>query len=74
MPGSTKHQIWISEYEWELIQKLINEKITQSKGLIKRAKKYPSETIRSSCTIDKHLTVIDELEIMENNLAEQLQY
>lgn len=74
MSESPKHQIWITEAEFELVIDIINEKITKHKGYVNRAIENPSETIKSSQTVDRHRKVIYALEDLEKTLVDQLQF
>lgn len=62
--------ISLSERQWDIITDALNEVQKKSQSQIKKVRNFPSETIRSSETIDKHNNIISDIQAIHQAITE----
>lgn len=60
----------LSETELGYVFEALDSLETKSKSIIKRAMNFPTETIRSSQTIEKHQIIIDTINSIKSEFVE----
>jgi hypothetical protein len=70
--SSEKHTVHLEldEEDLQLLFNLMQLGEKQSQSIIKRSKNFPSETILSKITIEKHENIIYHIDYLRNHLAE----
>lgn len=70
--SSEKHTVHLEldEQDLQLLYNLMQLGEAQSKSIIKRSKNFPSETVRSSETIQKHQRILNHIDELRNHLVE----
>lgn len=61
-PPTKEVRFTCTQAQWEWLWQLMDEKLQHHRRYIKRARDYPSETIKSSLTMERHQGLIDGLE------------
>lgn len=71
-PQPDRHQVtmMLSDDEWTMLDNLIDSRIEHHKHYITRAERHPSETVRSSMTIDRHWGEIRKWERIQEQLRD----
>lgn len=70
--STEKHSVHLEldESDLELLYEMMELAESNSKSIIKRSKNFPSETIKSRVTIQKHEEKLSHIEQLRNHLAE----
>lgn len=58
------------EWQWDIITDALNGIQSKSQAQIKKARNFPSETIRSGETIVKHNNIINDIRFIQNKITE----
>ncbi len=73
-PDRHNVNLYLSDEDMQLLYRLLDLGISKSKEAITRAQRFPSETIRSSMTIERHEAIIDHIETLRSHITENAQW
>ena len=71
-----KHTVhlYLSDDELKQLFRLMDLGVSKSREAITRCERFPTDSIRSSCTIERHEKTIEHIEALRIHLAEESQW
>lgn len=76
IPEPKKHSVnlYLSENDLKQLNRLMDLGISKSREAITRCKRFPTDSLRSKETIERHEGIIEHIESLRNHLTEESQW
>ena len=73
-PRKYSVNLYISDEDLNQLYRLMNLGVSKSKEAITRAKRFPTQSLRSKMTIERHEETIQHIETLRRHLTDECQW
>ena len=67
-------KLYLSEADLKLLYRLLDLGLSKSREAITRCKRFPTDSIRSRMTIERHEGIIDHIDTLRDHITEESQW